>query len=70
MNGEKLIGMTLEEAQILCEKEDILWDEYYISTIRAIKVNGVTQKLTKEKKNNRLNVYVVNNVITELVYRR
>lgn len=69
MDGEKLVGMTLEMAQTLCEDDDVLWDEYYITSVRSLKVNGVSQKLNKDKRNNRLNVYVVNDKITELLWR-
>lgn len=69
MEGEKLVGMTLEMAQTLCKEEDVLWDGYYIASVRALKVNGVSQKLNKERRNNRLNVYVVDDKITELLWR-
>lgn len=69
--GEQLIGKTFEMAQTLCEEEDILWDGYYIKSIRVCQVNKLLliQHGKERRVNNRLNVSMVDGKITELLFR-
>lgn len=71
-NGEsKLIGKTLEQANIICQENHIQWDDYYIDSVRAHTIDDVAQKRdpSGRKINNRLNVTVVNGKIDRLLCR-
>jgi len=62
----QLIGMTLEEADKFVENNDIFYKEDRITWVRAIYINSIRQPLTKERRKDRINVYINNYKITRI----
>lgn len=58
---EIIIGKTLDEANIIAQKENY--------TIRPIRINGNPCLTTRDHKSNRINVSIENNLITKIEYK-
>ena len=63
----RLINLTMEEAQKECDLFLILYGNRAMTSVRAVKIDGESQKRNKNKDRRRVDVVLVNGVITSVL---
>lgn len=63
-----LINMTITQAKIMCSTGLIKFDGRVIISVRALKIDGKSQQFNKNIDHTRVNVVLINSIITEILY--
>lgn len=63
-----LINMTIIQAKIMCSTGLIKFDGHVIISVRPLKIDGKSQQFNKNIDHTRVNVVLINNIITEILY--
>ena len=58
--------MTIAEADIFVENNDLYYTNNKITQVRAVWIDGTQQSITKDIRHERINVYVENSRISQI----